>query len=64
MQNEHGIYLSFFGYDAWSAVYFIQDMITNFGDYGMEKVIQGKYTLSAPMKSLGADLEAKIINYQ
>ncbi len=63
MQNEHGIYLSFFGYDAWSAVYFIQDMITNFGDYGMEKVIQGKYTLSAPMKSLGADLEAKIINY-
>ncbi len=63
MQNEHGIYLSFFGYDAWSAVYFIQEMITNFGDYGVEKVIQGKYTLSAPMKSLGADLEAKIVNY-
>lgn len=63
MQNEHGIYLSFFGYDAWSAVYFIKDMESNFGSYGMEKVIQGKFSLSAPMKSLGADLEAKVINY-
>ena len=63
VQDEHGIYLAAFGYDAWSAVYFIKEMETNFGSYGMEKVIQGKYTLSAPMKSLGADLEAKIINY-
>ena len=29
----------------------------------MEKVVQGKYTLSAPMKSLGADLETKLVNY-
>lgn len=63
VQDEHGIYLAAFGYDAWSAVYFIKEMETNFGSYGMEKVIQGKYTLSAPMKALGADLEAKIINY-
>ena len=63
VQDEHGIYLAAFGYDAWSAVYFIKEMETNFGSYGLEKVIQGKYTLSAPMKALGADLEAKIINY-
>lgn len=63
VQDEHGIYLAAFGYDAWSAVYFIKEMETNFGSYGMEKVIQGKYTLSAPMKALGADLEAKVINY-
>lgn len=63
VQDEHGIYLAAFGYDAWSAVYFVKEMETNFGSYGMEKVIQGKYTLSAPMKALGADLEAKIINY-
>ena len=63
VQDEHGIYLAAFGYDAWSAVYFIKEMENNFGSYGMEKVIQGKYTLSAPMKALGADFEAKIINY-
>lgn len=63
VQDEHGIYLAAFGYDAWSANYFIKEMETNFGSYGMEKVVQGKYTLSGPMKSLGADLEAKVINY-
>ena len=63
VQDEHGIYLAAFGYDAWSANYFVKEMESCFGSYGMEKVIQGKYTLSGPMKSLGADLEAKIINY-
>ena len=63
VQDEHGICLAAFGYDAWSANYFIKEMETNFGSYGMEKVVQGKYTLSGPMKSLGADLEAKVINY-
>ena len=29
----------------------------------MEPVIQGKKTLSSPMKSLGADLEKKLVNY-
>lgn len=63
MQREHNLYLSFCGYDSWSAVYFVKDMESNFGEYAMEKVIQGKQTLSAPMKSLGADLEAKLVNY-
>ena len=34
-----------------------------FGKDGMEAVIQGKKTLSGPMKNLGADLEIKRINY-
>src|SRR5690625_2924847 len=34
-------------------------MKNHFGEEAMEAVIQGKKTLSSPMKSLGADLEAK-----
>lgn len=51
------------GYDSWSAVYLVEEMTAAFGKNVLEAVIQGKKTLSAPMKSLGADLEAKIINY-
>lgn len=63
MQNEKDIYLFKCGYDSWSAKYFVQDMINTFGEPTMEPVIQGKKTLSGPMKALGADLEAKLINY-
>lgn len=38
-------------------------MKSYFGKDSMEPVIQGKKTLSGPMKSLGADLAAKKINY-
>jgi len=38
-------------------------MKEQFGSVSMEAVIQGKKTLSGPMKSLGADLESKRINY-
>ena len=37
-------------------------MKNEFGDI-TEPIIQGKKTLSDPMKNLGADLEKKIINY-
>lgn len=63
MQNEKDVYLFKCGYDSWSAKYFVQDMINTFGEPTMEPVIQGKKTLSGPMKALGADLEAKLINY-
>ena len=63
MQNEKDVYLFKCGYDSWSAKYLVQDMINNFGEPTMEPVIQGKKTLSGPMKALGADLEAKLINY-
>lgn len=37
--------------------------MSEFGKPVMEAVIQGKKTLSSPMKSLGADLEKKLVNY-
>lgn len=63
VQNEMDIYLYKGGYDSWSASYFVEDMENTFGKNVMEQVIQGKKTLSAPMKSLGADLEKKLIVY-
>lgn len=38
-------------------------MKNTFGQETWQPVIQGKKTLSGPMKNLGADLEKKIINY-
>ena len=63
MQDKKDIYLFRCGYDSWSAQYFVEDMKTTFGRVVMEPIIQGKKTLSAPMKALGADLEKKIIVY-
>lgn len=63
MQEEHDIYLNLIGYDSWSAVYFVEDMQDYFGKSSMVPVIQGKKTLSQPMKALGADLENKLIVY-
>lgn len=63
VQNEYDIYIPWHGYDGWSAEYYVQEMQSYFGKEGMEAVIQGKKTLSGPMKSLGADLEKKRINY-
>jgi len=63
VQNELDIYLFKCGYDSWSATYFVEDMKNAFGPVVMEPVIQGKKTLSSPMKSLGADLERKKIIY-
>lgn len=63
MQNEKDIYLFKVGYDGWSATYFVEDMKAQFGSETMESVIQGKKTLSSPMKNLGADLSSKRIIY-
>lgn len=63
IQDEKDIYLFKCGYDSWSAQYFVEDMTNEFGTQCMEDVIQGAKTLSSPMKSLGADLKAKKINY-
>ena len=59
IQRDYDIYLYKCGYDSWSASYFVEDMKNTFGAVVMEPVIQGKKTLSSPMKSLGADLEKK-----
>jgi len=63
MRDEYGIYLPWIGYDSWSAKYWVEEMQGYFGKESMVPVIQGKKTLSAPMKLLGADLEAKKIVY-
>lgn len=63
VQQEHDIYLNLIGYDSWSAVYFVEDMRDYFGKSSMVPVIQGKKTLSQPMKALGADLENNLIVY-
>jgi len=63
VQNVYDIYLYKCGYDSWSATYFVEDMQNTFGKSVLEPVIQGKKTLSSPMKSLGADLDKKKINY-
>ena len=63
VQQEYDIYLPWIGYDSWSATYFVEEMKQYFGNESMEAVIQGKKTLSGPMHSLGADLQAKRINY-
>lgn len=63
VQQEHDIYLNLIGYDSWSAVYFVEDMQDHFGKASMVPVIQGKKTLSQPMKALGADLENNLIVY-
>ena len=63
VQDELDIFLFKVGYDSWSATYFVEEMNNEFGKTVMEPIIQGKKTLSSPMKSLGADLEKKLVNY-
>lgn len=63
IRDEYDIYLPWIGYDSWSAKYWVEEMEGYFGKEAMMPVIQGKKTLSAPMKLLGADLEAKIVVY-
>lgn len=63
IMNRYGIYLPWIGYDSWSAKYWVEEMKGNFGEESMIPVIQGKKTLSGPMKKLGADLESKLIIY-
>jgi phage terminase large subunit-like protein len=64
VQREFDIYVPWIGYDSWSATYWVEEMRDHFGQQAMEPVIQGKKTLSGPMKALGADLESKRINYK
>lgn len=63
LQDQLDIYIPWFGYDSWSAKYWVEDMSDYFGKDSMIPVIQGKKTLSDPMKRLGNDFESKIIVY-
>lgn len=63
LRDEFDIYVPWFGYDNWSAQYFVEEMQNELGKEAMIPVVQGKKTLSSPMKSLGADLSAHKVNY-
>lgn len=59
--NECGLTPTWIGYDSWSAGYWVEEM-KSYG-FNMIPVIQGAKTLSLPMQTLGADLQAKRVNY-
>lgn len=59
--NEHGITPLWVYYDSWSARYWVEEM-EGYG-FKTERCIQGAKTLSLPMQNLGADLQAKKVNY-
>lgn len=59
--NEYGIYPAWVYYDNWSARYWVEEMKAN--GFNMVRCIQGAKTLSLPMQFLGADLQAKKVNY-
>lgn len=49
------------GFDPWNSQYWIKEMEDS--GFTMEKVRQGVYSLSEPMKQLEADLKNKVVNY-
>lgn len=63
IQNECGLYIFKIGYDSWNSQYIVDELKQRFGKNSVEPVIQGKKTMSSPMKNMAADLEAKRINY-
>ena len=63
IQEEYDIYLNIVGYDSWSAEMWASKMKQTFGEKTMRPVIQGKKTLSNPMKMLAKDFEAHRIIY-
>lgn len=61
MVNDHGITPLWIYYDSYSAKYWVEEMEQH--GFRMVRCIQGAKTLSLPMQRLGADLQAKKINY-
>lgn len=61
MVNEHGITPAWIYYDSYSAKYWVDEMEGH--GFNMVRCIQGARTLSLPMQQLGADLQAKKVNY-
>lgn len=61
MYQEYGLRPLWVGYDPWNSQYWLQEMKDS--GFEMEIVRQGSQTLSNPMKNMGADLGANLINY-
>ena len=63
MRDEYQITMWKCGYDRALAGYWVEEMSGEFNASTMEKVAQGPFTWTAPMKELGAKLADKEINY-
>ena len=61
MVREFGIRPLWIGYDPWNSQYWVKEMED--AGFTMEKIRQGIFTLSEPMKQLEGDLKNKLINY-
>ena len=61
MVRDHQVRPLWVGYDPWNSQYWIKEM-EEMG-FNMEKVRQGVYSLSEPMKQLEADLKNKVVIY-
>lgn len=61
MVSERGITPAWIYYDSYSARYWVDEMEAH--GFEMVRCIQGAKTLSLPMQRLGADLQAKRVNY-
>lgn len=61
MRDEYQIYPLSIGYDPWSSGYWVNEMLGE--GFQLEPVRQGAQTMSGPMKSMKADLTAKVLNY-
>jgi len=63
ISKKYDIFISWVGYDAWAASYWVDEMSAEFGPKSMLAIRQGKQTLSNPLKEIKADLKAKRIIY-
>ena len=61
MVRTYGIRPLWVGYDPWNSKYWVDEMVD--AGFTMEKIRQGVFTLSEPMKQLEADLKNHIVNY-
>ena len=61
MVHKYDIRPLWIGYDPWNSQYWVKEMEE--AGFTMEKVRQGIYTLSEPMKQLEGDLKNRDLNY-
>lgn len=61
MVRNYGIRPLWIGYDPWNSQYWVKEMED--AGFTMEKIRQGVFTLSEPMKQLEGDLKNKKVNY-
>ena len=61
MVLEYNVRPLWVGYDPWNSKYWVDEMEE--AGFTMEKIRQGVFTLSEPMKQLEADLKNHMVNY-